>query len=203
MGIVWHPLTLSQISASLIARAFLSQASSNLFIISFHLWNLSLVFILCVAKSTNLITSSEYHNCFNSSKQYPGIKVCISFFIDSLITKDIIAFREKDGYVVTHRIVSVFKNGDNVYFITKGDNNNTNDNGMVKSNRVEGKYVTKINGFGNVLLVLQKPITLIVILIIIVLIGIIWIGFDKNKLNEEERKELEKLRKEKNRKKSK
>lgn len=123
--------------------------------------------------------------------------------VNDLKEKDIIAFREKDGYVVTHRIVSVFKNGDNVYFITKGDNNNTNDNGMVKSNRVEGKYVTKINGFGNVLLVLQKPITLIVILIIIVLIGIIWIGFDKNKLNEEERKELEKLRKEKNRKKSK
>ena len=114
----------------------------------------------------------------------------------SLQVNDIIAFREKKDLVVTHRIVEIQElNGEKV-FITKGDNNNNIDAGVVHLKDIEGKCVKKYSSLGNVVLILQKPITLIIILLVIVIFGVIWIAFDDNKLSLEERKELEELRKE-------
>lgn len=118
--------------------------------------------------------------------------------VNSLHEKDIIAFRDENNHVVTHRIVSISKNNKELQFVTKGDNNNTVDDGIVKSKDVEGKYVGKFKGLGNVFFVLQKPITLFIILGIIVVFGIMWIVIGNNKLSVEERKELEQLRKDKN-----
>ena len=123
---------------------------------------------------------------------------------NTLEEKDIIAFRDKDNYVVTHRIVEIKDNNGTKEFITKGDNNSNDDvsKSLDKSedslDKVEGKYISKISGFGNVLLVMQKPITLIIILVIIVVIGVLWIMIGNSKLSIDERKELELLRKEKN-----
>ena len=119
---------------------------------------------------------------------------------NTLKEKDIIAFRDADNYVVTHRIVEIKTNNGSKQIITKGDNNNHEDSGTVSSDRVEGKYVYKISGFGNVLLLMQKPLTLVIILAIIIVAGILWIAIDNNKLSKEERKELERLRKEKQKK---
>lgn len=116
---------------------------------------------------------------------------------DTLKTNDIIAFREENKYVVTHRIVEVTDNNGTKSFITKGDNNNANDAGMVNEEDIEGIYIFKIDGFGNVLLVMQKPLTLGITLGVIVIIGILWITLGNDKLSKEERKELEQLRKEK------
>lgn len=116
--------------------------------------------------------------------------------IDASLLKegDIIAFKDEEGHVVTHRIVSISENSKS--FTTRGDNNNSNDPESVASENIEGKYLFKISGLGNVVLVMQSPITLCVALLIIFAVGIIWILSDKNKLSAEERKELEKLRKE-------
>ena len=117
---------------------------------------------------------------------------------DTLKVNDIIAFSDEDKFVVTHRIVEITQNEDGeVEFITKGDNNNTKDSGTVKKENVEGLYVKKISGFGNVVLTMQKPITLITVLAIVVLVAIIWITASDNKLTKEERQELERLRSEK------
>ena len=116
--------------------------------------------------------------------------------VNSLKENDIIAFKDKDNYVVTHRIVKIEKDK----FITKGDNNNKEDSDPVSKSKIEGLCVYKISGLGSVLLVLQKPITLVIIIGIIIMVGIVWITFDSNKLSIEERKELEQLRKEKNKK---
>lgn len=118
--------------------------------------------------------------------------------VNKLKENDIIAFSDEDNYVVTHRIINIVKkeNGE-VEFITKGDNNNTQDSGTVKLKDVEGIYVKKISGFGNVILIMQKPITLVVILAFIVLIGALWITSGNNKLTKEEKLELERLRKNK------
>lgn len=118
----------------------------------------------------------------------------------TLRKQDIIAFKDKTKYVVTHRIVDIHGDDKELEFVTKGDNNNNNDEGVVKFDDVEGKYVGKIKGLGNVLLVLKKPITLIVILLIIIVFGGFWIALGHNKLSNGEREELESLRKEKARK---
>ena len=115
---------------------------------------------------------------------------------NTLKENDIIAFRDKDGYVVTHRIVEI-NYDDGKKFITKGDNNNVNDADSVALESVEGIYTSKIGGLGNVLVVMQEPVTIVVVISVIILAGILWITLDNNKLSTSERKELELLRKQK------
>lgn len=114
---------------------------------------------------------------------------------NKLKLNDVIAFRDEDNYVVTHRIVDINKENNETKYITKGDNNNTNDRGYVTIENIEGIYVNKIKGFGNILLIMQKKITLIITLALIVIIGTIYIIFDSSKLSNSERKELEEYRK--------
>ena len=116
---------------------------------------------------------------------------------NSLQKQDIIAFRDEDNHVVTHRIIDIVESNGVKKFITKGDNNNTKDSGSVDLDKIEGKYIGKWDKFGNVFLTLQKPSTLIIMIVLIILIGIIWISIGNGKLSKEERKELEMLRKEK------
>lgn len=132
---------------------------------------------------------------------YKGDLVVVKDVDKKTIKKsDIIAFRDKKNHVVTHRIVEVINDNGKKAFITKGDNNDTTDVGAVYLNNIEGKYVFKIAKVGNVLLVLQKPMTLFIMLTVILIIGIVWIMIGNNKLSKEERKELEELRNQKKKK---
>lgn len=117
---------------------------------------------------------------------------------EKLKENDIIAFRDNTNHVVTHRIVEIINKDGSKEFITKGDNNNKNDSDTVKLENIEGKYMFKISKLGNLFLILQKPITLLIILVIIVGSFIISILLGNNKLTDEERKELEQLRKQAN-----
>lgn len=53
---------------------------------------------------------------------------------------DIITYMEADNKIVTHRIVEVIQNGENVMYTTKGDNNNAPDRNPVLSDNVMAKY---------------------------------------------------------------
>jgi len=53
---------------------------------------------------------------------------------------DIITFKMRDKMLVTHRIVEVVKQGERVFYRTKGDNNNTPDQELVSSIQVIGQY---------------------------------------------------------------
>ncbi len=86
----------------------------------------------------------------------------------SLKINDIIAYRKED-YVITHRIVSVIKKKDDYCFKTKGDNNNVNDDGMVCSAEIEGKYIKKYAYVGSIILFIQDPYVLVSTIIIIIL----------------------------------
>ena len=61
---------------------------------------------------------------------------------------EVIAFN-RNGIVVTHRIHSMKKNGDQVTIVTKGDANNTPDNIKITNQAVLGKvkYVVKYIGY--------------------------------------------------------
>ena len=97
--------------------------------------------------------------------------------VNDLKVNDIIAFKDTDNYIVTHRIVEIIK-----------------DSGYVEEDNIEGIYINKISGFGNVLLFMQKPSTLIVTLIIIAVGETIFILIDNSKLSLSDRKELEEYR---------
>ena len=69
----------------------------------------------------------------------------------TLKEKDVIAFRDEENTVTTHRIIEIVEKDGEKYFITKGDNNDSQDQNMVSYDDVEGIYITRIPGFGNAL----------------------------------------------------
>jgi signal peptidase I len=58
----------------------------------------------------------------------------------SLKENDVITFRQDEENVVTHRIVEVVKQGDNIFYRTKGDNNEEADMNPVMTQNIVAKY---------------------------------------------------------------
>ncbi|KQL43466.1 signal peptidase [Brevibacillus choshinensis] len=54
---------------------------------------------------------------------------------------DVITFRVADDKLVTHRVVDVLKNGQNVSYVTKGDNNQKADPEPVRAENIVGQYM--------------------------------------------------------------
>lgn len=97
---------------------------------------------------------------------------------------DIIAF--KDGnIVITHRIDEVTEIDGKTQYITKGDNNNTQDIGYVLPEQVEGVFKFKIARLGNIAMFIQTPLGMIVCLSIPIIIIILLQTADSKKEKEE------------------
>ena len=123
---------------------------------------------------------------------------------------DIIAFRDSEDIVTTHRIVDIETKDNGLCFVTKGDANNANDDGIVYSNMIEGKYQTKIAKLGNVILFIKEPIGFIVMLMSFLIICLLVYLYFSKKISKEEKfkseeerqafEEFMKMRAEKNKK---
>jgi signal peptidase len=128
------------------------------------------------------------------SEIYPG-DIAVVKEIDTSILKenDIIAFKEND-IVVTHRIVKIEEENGTIKYITKGDNNSTEDNGYVLPEQVEGLYQFKINRLGNLAMFIQTPLGMIVCLSIPIFILILVQAMDSRKSKKyiKEKREQEK-----------
>ena len=65
---------------------------------------------------------------------------------------DIITFLSNDsrysGLTITHRIVDIKNENGELHFYTKGDNNNSNDDGYITSDKIKGKVILKIPKIG-------------------------------------------------------
>ena len=104
---------------------------------------------------------------------------------EDLEVGDIISFRTGD-YINTHRIVRIEeRNGEEVY-ITKGDNNESEDRGYVEFQDIEGKYLFRIPGFGIITEILKSKVTLVVLLVFLVIISYYEIKISKRKLKRKE-----------------
>lgn len=109
---------------------------------------------------------------------------------------DIISFR-KGQSVITHRITNIEKDENGILRIaTKGDNNNTEDDGRILINNIEGKVVQKIPKIGYVTILLQDKI--IIIIVFIIAYGyIVHLEKRKNKRKERNLKRIEYEKKQK------
>lgn len=100
-----------------------------------------------------------------SGSMEPNIHIGDLIIIDTkanLYQKDdIVTFYDENGSFVTHRIVSINENE----MITKGDNNNTEDEATDVS-KIVGRYVTKISNAGKILASFKNPLVLLLILVI-------------------------------------
>lgn len=94
---------------------------------------------------------------------------------------DIIAFRNTDNTVTTHRIKEVVKASNKTCYKTKGDNNNDVDSEITCNNLVEGKYISKISKVGNIVIFVQEPMgfTIMMLTILIICIFIYFLGSKK------------------------
>lgn len=97
---------------------------------------------------------------------------------------DIIAF--KDGnIVITHRIDEVTEIDGKTQYITKGDNNSTQDIGYVSPEQIEGVFKFKVSRLGNLAMFIQTPLGMIVCLSIPIIIIILLQTADSKKEKEE------------------
>lgn len=127
-----------------------------------------------------------------SGSMEPTIKVgdliIVNTKYDELKENDIITFYDEKGSFVTHRIIEI-KDGE---YITKGDNNNSEDQGTINKDDIVAKYVTRLNGMGKLMAAFKNPITMIMILVIGILVCVL-VSTDKegNPIITEEEKEYE------------
>lgn len=108
---------------------------------------------------------------------------------EKLKVDDIIAFRDEENTVTTHRIIDIVETDGVKYFITKGDNNNTQDQNLVEFGDVEGIYVARIPNAGNIMSSLSKPTTVIIVVLAITIIFIIGFSISNRQQRLAERKE--------------
>ena len=117
----------------------------------------------------------------------------------TLKVNDIIAFRDSENFVTTHRIINILNIDKGRCFETKGDNNNTKDESIVCPDSIEGKYHFKISKVGNAILFIQQPLGFIVLMLTLLIICIfIYLISNKkisNQISDEESKEFEEFKK--------
>lgn len=108
----------------------------------------------------------------------------------TLKKKDVIAFRDDQNTVTTHRIIDIVDVNGKKYFVTKGDNNNSQDRNLVDYKDVEGLYVGRIPGIGTMLNELAKPTTIIIVFLGVTVIFALLFYISNRKLRTEEEKEF-------------
>ena len=86
----------------------------------------------------------------------------------SYAINDIISYKDGNS-VVTHRIIdySTQDNGE-IFYTTKGDNNNAEDEFPVSKENVDGKVIKVIPKLGNIILFLRKNVFYLLILLVVV-----------------------------------
>ncbi len=103
---------------------------------------------------------------------------------------DVIAFRDAAGTVTTHRIIDLVEENGSTYFITKGDNNSSQDRNLVELKDVEGIYVGRIPGIGSIMKSLSEPTTIVISVLVITLVFGVGFAISNKKQREIERQEF-------------
>ncbi len=97
---------------------------------------------------------------------------------DNYEISDVVIFSESD-YYITHRIVDSNEEG----FITKGDNNSTNDNSILNQDNIEGELIFKIPKLGTFLDFITSFTGIVLVLVIFFIIFLLRkIDFKKVKI---------------------
>lgn len=84
---------------------------------------------------------------------------------DNLKQGDIVTFKQ-NGETITHRIVQIDDIEDGKLYITKGDNNNVQDEQGLRFDQIEGKLVVKIPQLGKMVASFKNGIIIILVLLI-------------------------------------
>lgn len=142
-----------------------------------------------------IITSSS----MEPSIYYGDVVVIKECKEKELQTGDVITFKQNQE-VVTHRILKIEENQQNgeKTYITKGDNNNTEDTEKITYAKIEGKCVLTIPHLGKIILALDNKIIVLIIILIILILSFYKIQKYEKIENRREKKKIEESKKRKN-----
>ena len=146
-----------------------------------------------------------------TDSMYPEIKsgdviICREIDPDDIEVGDVISFYDPAGNgtsVVTHKVIEIVEEDDDLFFRTRGTNNNTDDRLPVHEDKVIAEYTgTRIPAAGKIALFMQSTTGLILCVIVPI---VLFVGYDvlrrrlyeKNKADDVEalKAELEALKK--------
>ena len=110
-----------------------------------------------------------------SGSMVPTIQVGDLIFVDTTVKRqpfsgEIITFKDKEGHTVTHRVVHVEGKDNQIFFTTKGDNNEDIDPDKITKENVIGFYKARLPYIGYLVVYLRKPAGLILLLLIPVIL---------------------------------
>lgn len=109
-----------------------------------------------------------------TDSMYPDIKsgdliICHTADAEEIEVNDVISFFDPAGNgtsIVTHRVIEVVREDGELFFRTKGDNNNIEDKDPVPAENLVGVYKTRIAGAGNIAMFMQSTAGLIVCVVL-------------------------------------
>ena len=106
---------------------------------------------------------------------------------------------EISATTITHRVVNITEENGELYYETKGDNNNSSDETPVKYDNVEGIYALRIKKIGKFFMKLKNGSFIIMLVIVVYIIyRIIDRKVDMKKIRHQKRERLEQDKNEKN-----
>lgn len=116
-----------------------------------------------------------------TDSMYPEIEsgdliICNTAEAEDIKVNDVISFFDPAGNgtsIVTHRVIEIIEDDGEIFFRTRGDNNNTEDKELVPAENLVGVYKMRIAGAGHIAMFMQSTAGLIicVVLPIILLVG--------------------------------
>ena len=116
-----------------------------------------------------------------TDSMYPEIEsgdliICNTTEAKDIKVNDVISFFDPAGNgtsIVTHRVIEIIEDDGEIFFRTRGDNNNTEDKELVPAENLVGVYKMRIAGAGHIAMFMQSTAGLIicVLLPIILLVG--------------------------------
>lgn len=113
---------------------------------------------------------------------------------DKLKVGDVITFTSfESNTTITHRISKITKADDSYEFNTWGDNNNTEDSFVTPENRIIGRVVTRIAGFGLMIENIQKNPALIVLPVFLFIVLQVALTFLQDKLKPMKKEKSKKI----------
>ena len=164
------------------------------------IYNIILIIISSInGKDFSILGYKAY--IVNTNSMEPTIEVGDIVIIkkvkaEKLNQGDVITFT-REGEVITHRITKIETEEKSTQYVTKGDNNNTEDTLKIKYEDIIGKEILTIPQLGKAMQLLDSKIILLIIILIILICAFVKIQKKEKLENRREKKKIEESQKNK------
>ena len=121
------------------------------------------------------------------------VVICKNANEDEIKEGDVITFSKEGGVITTHRVTKIEKiENKSKTYITKGDNNNLEDEEKIEFKNIKGKMIVTIPRLGKIINLLSNNVIILIILLVILILYFIKILINEKKDIRREKRKIEK-----------